>query len=587
MIELQRIIQYGDLYPEQEENLPAASSFIKGLRREDLCTITANMMSRLSGKPFFDLTRSPQKEEYDSLSFFLSDKDPDFARDVLARLDAAKKKLPSNYHGVFYATSKPAITSFQRLFFSVKPELNQSYRDQLGEAYFKALLLINQEVYDAEYDDNKYSNEPDDLKLARLYLAYNFANEDIEALNLNDLFRRQLAKSISLFTFLFRSKDKRIKILRQRFLAFFHIGRWIEYIIPHIMTIHFLKQKSGLLIIKRSGKYGKKARRVVEKSSIDKDIIIPVEDNSDFKVFRAYPYIRIKKHHYAITSQSFIIEHMYNSVYFELKKHRRDAGFQSDDEFRQYYTTEFSQKYMFEGYIKRCLPPNVEQSVSGSKCENILDNARQNGINANGIVPPDYYIRVPEGCIIMEYKDALTNAKVKESRDAEKLFADIKKKFLENDHGRHKGIAQILDSISAIQQGTFFFDKPSESCVVYPVLVVENQVYSMRGMHTFLEHLMRNECERRGLCSELIKPLILTDVATLRLYSDYFNANGLVKTFEDYYQHINPSGTIAEKEPFESLISFTEYMKDKDIGNMRNVYDHIMCEARSVLQKYE
>lgn len=586
-MELKRVIQYSDLFPEQTGILPDEKILVKGLKRESLCTITANMVQRLNGMPFFDNDLDPRKGEFDFVRFFLSDKDPDYTQEIIDRYSAAKKRLPANYTGGFTATSKVAIMSFQRLFFSVKPNVNQIYSVQIEKDFSNALLLENQKVYEAEFNPEKYESEPKDLQLARLYLAYNYSNEDVESSDTHDLFRRQLTKSVTLFTYLFRSKDIRVKVLRSRFLSHFRIGSWVEYIIPHVMSVHFLKENSGLLILKGSGKYEKKARRVVEKSCIEKDALISEGDNPDFIAFRGKPFIRLKKHHYAITNQSFVIEHIFNSVYFELKQFRKDAGFLSDDEFRQYYTTEFSQKYMFEGYVYRNLPYNTQFSISGSQCDDELEKERKSGLHTGGIVPPDYYIRVPEGCIVFEYKDALTNAKVKESRDAEKLFADIKKKFFKNERGSHKGITQLLDSAKAIQEGNFFFDKPSPDSIIYPVLVVDNPVYTMRGMHTLLDYIMREECLKRGMRSDTIKPLVLMDVATLKLYEDYLNSNGLIKTFESYYKHIDPNGAMARMQSFEVLISFTEFMKDKDIGGMGNVFDRIIREAKPVLRHYD
>ncbi len=535
--------------------------------------------------PFFDPTLDPRKNEYDFVRFFLSDRDPVFTQDVINRHAVAVRQLPDNIKGGFVATSKAAIMSFQRLFFSVTPETKQNYSPQIEKDFSRALLRVNENVYEANYDADKHLAEPLDLRLAHLYLAYYYANDDVESSDIQNTFRRQITKSITLFSFLFHSKDKRIKKLRAKFMAHYRIGNWVEYILPHIMTIHNLNGESGLLKIKGDHKQGRKARRVIEKSCIDKEALIPVSDNPDYMAFRSKPYIRMKKHHYAITNMTFVVEHMFNSVYFELKSFRKDAGFMSDDAFRQYYTTEFSQKYMFEGYVHQCTLSTVVRSVSGSQCDALLKQAKKNGKNTDSVVPPDYYLKVAEGCIVIEYKDALTSAKVKESRNAEKLFADIKRHFFENDKGSHKGVTQLLDSAKAIQEGTFFFDNPETDSVIYPVLVVDNPVYSMRGMHTVFEYWMREECKKRGLRSETIKPLILMDVATLKLYSDYLNSNGLVTTFEQYYQHIHPDGVIAKNEPFEMLISFTEFMKDKEIGNMKKVIDRLLLEAAPLLRE--
>lgn len=583
---LQRVIQYSDLYPDQSGSLPDVRQLIKGLGREELCTVTANMVQRIVGKPFFDNKLDPGLDEYDYVRFFLSDRDPFFLRDILSRYAFARRTLPNDYLEGFTATSKAAVMSFQRLFFSEQPEKNQDDSTQVEQAFFKALLLVNESVYGVKYDESKHSKEPSDLRLAHLYLAYNFANEDVESNDLSDLFRRQLTKSLSLFSFLSKSKDKRVKIIKEKFMAHYHIGSWSEYIIPHLMTLHYLNRKSGLLVIPGHFKAGRVARRVIRESCIDKDAVVSINENPDYMVFREKPYIRMKKHHYAITNHAFVIEHIFNSVYFELKHYRKDAGFMNDDEFRQFYTTEFSQKYMFESFVKLCIPESVSVGLSGSHCDELLLEAQRGGINTDGIVPPDFYLQLPEGCVVFEYKDALTSAKVKESRDAEKLFAEIRKKFFENTRGRHKGVTQLLDSIEAIQKGRFFFDNPSADSVIYPVLVIDNPVYSMRGMHTILEYMMREECLNRELRLDTVKPLILVDVATLKLYSNYLNSHGLIATFEDYYSHISNIGDSATRDPFESLVSFTEYMKDKDIQNMGSIYDDLIREAEPVLRHY-
>lgn len=585
-MKLQRVIQYSDLYPEQAGSLPDVRKLIKGLSRNNLCTITANMVQRIVGKPFFDNNLDPRLDEYDYVRFFLSDRDPAFLRDIMNRYTFARRALPTTYNGGFIATSKAAVMSFQRLFFSEQPDKNQDDSTQVEQDFFKALLLVNESVYGVIYDESKHVNEPSDLRLAHLYLAYSYANEDVESDDLSDLFRRQLTKSLSLFSFLFKSKDSRVKRLRKEFLAHFHIGNWSEYIIPHIMTLHYLDRKSGLLVIPGRSKSGRVARRVIQESCIDKEAIISIKDNPDYMVFRGKPYIRLKKHHYAITNHAFVIEHLFNSVYFELKHYRKDAGFINDDEFRQFYTTEFSQKYMFESFVRLCLPASVSVALSGSQCDEQLSEAKKRGRNVDGIVPPDFYLKVPEGCVVFEYKDALTSARVKESRDAEKLFAEIHEKFFENARGRHKGITQLLDSVMAIQKRTFFFDNLPDDVVIYPVLVIDNPVYSMRGMHTILEYMMREECQKRKLRVDNIKPLILMDVATLKLYSNYLNSHGLIATFEDYYSHISNTENSAAPDPFESLLSFTEFMKDKDIQNMGLIYDDLIREAEPVLRHY-
>lgn len=582
-----RVIHYSDLFPEQVGNKPDVRELIKGISRENLCSITVNMMLRIVGKPFYEKSLDNCSGSYDYIRFFLSKENADFLQDVKLRYAMAKQHILSlqDIEMDVVATSKAAVLDFQRYFMSVNPSKQQEINALTEQNCFKALLLCNEKVLTAKFDPLIHKEDSLHLYLAYLYLAYNYANEDVDSSDWHDLFRRQFIKSITLFSFLYRSKDKRIKVLRGKFLSHFNIRYWIDYIIPHIMTIYIVERSNNLVVLKGSGKYIKMARRVIQKSCIDKDNIIPIEMNDDFKRFRSLPYIKIAKHQYSVTSLSFVIEHMYNSVYFELKNYCKDVGFKSEADFRRYYTTEFSQKYMFERYVKQLLSDRVAFSIAGSQCEELLKGKHEG--KTTGIVPPDYYIRFPEGCLIFEFKDALTNAKIKESRDAEKLFAEIRKKFFENDEGNNKGVTQILDNVQAIQEKKFFFDSPSESSVIYPILVVDNPVYTMRGMHTVLESMMRNECHKRGLNSEIIKPLILMDVATLRLYSDFLRLHGLIQSFEDYYAYVTPYESTSIDVAFKTLISFSEYLKGNGVEQRDKVFDEIMRIAESTLRGYK
>ena len=105
-------------------------------------------------------------------------------------------------------------------------------------------------------------------------------------------------------------------------------------------------------------------------------------------------------------------------------------------------------------------------------------------------------------------------------------------------------------------------------------------------MRNVLEYMMREECSKRGMRSNNIKPLVVVDVAALKLYADYLNTNGLIEVFEDYYKHVDPQGQKVKDELFESLISFSEFMKSKPVQNIGKVFNRIIREAKPVLQRY-
>ena len=147
-MDIARIVQYTDIYPEQRCNLPEIDKLLGGINRPHLCTITANMSSRLVEQPFFDNTLDPNNDEYDYVRFFLSRENPAYTKDVIDRFnyfrqnDTTKEGLSIKY----VATTKAAVMSFQRRFFSIPPS-SDSFSLQTEIDFFNALLLINALVY--------------------------------------------------------------------------------------------------------------------------------------------------------------------------------------------------------------------------------------------------------------------------------------------------------------------------------------------------------------------------------------------------------------------------------------------------------
>ncbi len=575
-----RVVQYSDIYPEQKDNLPKVEDLICGINRAHLCTMTSNMFDRLVEQPFYDNDLDPRNEEFDYIRFFLSHNNPSFIQKAVNRYRVflnREQRQKQNIDVKYVATTKAAVMTFQRFFFSLPPSVDR-FDYKMEQDFFNALLLINQQVYDLQFDDKKHENEPPDLRLAHLFLANSYANEDIDASDLYDSFRRQLIKSVELFSFLCR--DKRLKKIKERFYAHFRIGTWTDYIIPHIMCTHWMKRKSGLLLVEGKHITGRMARRILKQSSVDCKEVIPFAKNEDYTQFRGRPFIRLARNRYAITNISFVVEHIYNSLYFEFKKYRADAGFMDDDQFRTYVTTEFSQKFMFHRFARRCLHGDEVKVLDGTQCDEIVKEKQ-----AKGVHPLDFYVRNTNSCVLFEFKDTLLSAKTKDERDPEKFFAEIRKKFVEKPDGTPKGIGQLIKNVKAIQEGSFIFDDLPSDMTIYPVLVVDNYVYTMRAMRTKLEYLMREYCRENVVNDSFVKPLILVDVATFRLYADYFSSKGFVDVFEEYYRAIQLPTNPNYDDLFNSMISFSDFMKDKQVGNMGQVFDQLIKQVGPYLRK--
>lgn len=428
--------------------------------------------------------------------------------------------------------------------------------------FFKAMLLANQKANFGQYSANM--NDKLDLQLAETYLAYNYANEGIESSDTQDSYRRQVVRFVELVTFL--EQQKKLKPLRELFRKHYHIGSIYHYLAPHIIIVN--RNKIGIHIFKGGNKIAKLCKKVMKRSSIRYDDVIPIEKNADYSYFRAFPAIQMDKHQYVVTSTAFMLEHIYESLYFQLKPFARFAGFKNVDEFRTYITTKFTQDWMFNRFMSRCIG-NSEKALNEQQCEQVA-------IKNRNVEPPDYYVKENGNVILFELKDTLAKAITKEKRNANEFFADLKERFYENKKGSRKAIRQLMDNVRCIQNGTFVFDNIPSDSIVYPVIVVDSTYFTQRGIHTKLEYWMRDYCKSLVIDDTKVKPLILMDISTLRLYCRTLKNKGFVYHFERYYKDIEWASHPNMNTLLNALKSFSEYMAHNPVEDIDTVFNQVM-----------
>ncbi len=581
---LERVVEYKDLFPEEIDNIPDVKDLIVGINRKKLITMLSNMVNILVEKPFYDPNLKPDNKEYtDYLRFFLSKDNKNYILEIISRYRQFEKRSRSDgFEGPFIATRVAAVMMLERLIFSLSPCYNK-YDCKQEVIFFKALLIINQIVNNAVYDCAKDIQLPLNLRLANVVLAYSFSNEGNEFEDYHDVYRRQMVRMKELFVY--ANNRKTWKPLRKLFFHNFGIKHWTHYLIPHTFVANKIKGKSGVLIMKNCDRVTKTSLKIIRKCSIDYNEVIPFEKNKDYSEFKSRPFIQLDKHHFVVVNGRFVIEHLYESMYFQLKKYRSFAGYNNDDDYRRDFTTDFTQNWMLNRFMSYCLT-GTEKCVLTENDSNDIKTKQ----NRENVHPIDYYIHVDEGVLLFELKDTLSSAKTKDKRDAEVFFNDLYERFCEstskNDKLSPKGVKQLLLNVQAIQDGTFIFDNVRRDETIYPIIVVDSTYYTMRGVHTKLEYWMRDFCNSSGISDNTVKPLILMDISTLRLYADSFKKEGFIYYFEKYYSDISFHNNNLDSG-LNSLKSFSEFMNDKYNENIESVFKQVMSEVTREFKKYE
>lgn len=118
-----------------------------------------------------------------------------------------------------------------------------------------------------------------------------------------------------------------------------------------------------------------------------------------------------------------------------------------------WFTTHFSENYLFKQLINYCFPKT-------DIC--LFDNDYLNkGIQA----APDCYIKMDNDVLLFENKDILINGNIKASYNFESTINEIKKKLLLKK--KPVGIGQLVTHIKTLLNGNKDFDSSFQMLILY------------------------------------------------------------------------------------------------------------------------
>jgi hypothetical protein len=178
---------------------------------------------------------------------------------------------------------------------------------------------------------------------------------------------------------------------------------------------------------------------------------------------------------------------------------------------------------------------------------------------------PDYYIRDKSKVYILEYKDVLLNADIKQSYSIDTIKSEISKKFIINEKGSAKGITQLINYIEKIRNNEFqkIDNYDFTRVTIYPILVYTDFSFNLSGINFFLNSEFLKLLGQRNISnSHLIKDVVLIDIDTFVKFQDLFRDKRLRinDCLNDFY---NVTGN--KSKPFDSVIPFNMFIHNKTL----------------------
>lgn len=520
--ELLGVVGYDEVYRESP-NKPELESLLKGIPRIWAVRLVSNIQNKLVGIPFYNPHFDGKSNlQIDAPRFFLGPENQFEMRKVVEgyKMYLREKEINGQQPMLYSAASETPLFLLRAIM--AMPE-SKTVIDMatLERNLFKAFLLANDATISRDHGDNPYnSKEEKELYLSTMMMS-RFAYNDITGIQseLRTQLINQTVRCITLFEFLTQKEE--LKDIYFDFLTDYNILSWERYLCTYWSVVAKIGFNTGIIDFKRVLDMDHLLEEsVIDRDSTDIHLNISIDDNIDYVAFRRKPFLKLGPRVYAIIDVGFVIDRIYNALFFELNNFWNKRHPENPDEFNRIFTTEYSEEFMLANTMKEVAEKYGWLALTDAECGEIVPSKRLSS-------PPDFYIRKGKDIILFEGKDVKIKKEIKADGTISDLLKTAERNFVGyyDDNGKYrlKGVGQLVRNAKRIQDGAFLWDTEAmRDCTIYLVLVLSDPRQVAAGWKNYLNRRMYEECRRVGVDESRIKPLILVDLGTLYIYKENF-----------------------------------------------------------------
>ncbi len=480
-----------------DEPRPKIEELLFGIPTSTILTITAHFMAKIHAK------EDDYALQREIINRWVNQQTDIIRNKILKKFDEISEK-----HGfkISFFNNITSLYFYQKLFLHYNEDEDRDLTADEELRLIKAYLLVSEIWTENEIEHLKQRPSTVDEWVAYL-LPFQMTHNEIQSYK---DFRAQLIKAIYFFRFL--EQDKELGQYLPDFLKQYGLSTWHEYLrhtlIPYVLSIS--GSKSTVLVFDQTNR--------IETDYWD-SFCIKLEKykaKPDFLELRESPVFKIKEFNYLFYNYNFIIDKLYQSLQFVFSKLLIKKGIVKDfgDFKSKYYSERFSENFMFYKAIEHCI--SNQRNIIAFNGEELASLLGEKG--------PDYYIRVDNHILLIEFKDVLMGAGPKVSYNFQSISDEIERKLVKNEEGKAKGVGQLAKFINEIPKGGFAFDKyQGDNLIIYPMIVVTDKALTLFGINYLLEN---DFCNLVQPCDyKIIKHLSLMSLDTLLLFQDLFNEN--------------------------------------------------------------
>lgn len=267
------------------------------------------------------------------------------------------------------------------------------------------------------------------------------------------------------------------------------------------------------------------------------------EVDDSFGVLRNKFLYKLNQFKFLILDVNFLLNQFYKAQIFSFNTFLKSKGVKGD------FLSEKGKNFTENIYLPIVLDACFHHFIRfyGDAC-----------VNSNKEELCDAYLRESNKVCLIEFKDVLLNASVKNSADKEKLFAEFDKKFVANQTNKPKGITQLINAIKDIDKNSISFDtlETKERLEIYPIIIYTDLSFGIEGVNKIFKEKFNDEIQKISLNNVVVKDVTFINLNFFEIREDYFARKllNLYQMLDDYHQHTTNSDY--SLTPFEVFSRF-------------------------------
>ncbi len=556
-------IEYNPIFCRYSK--PNIRKTISCFSRDEIINFIIRLSNDCVNKPALNLLRLLSQNNYwkNSLTYRMSD----------------YIECHSSENKVYSACFNQTLLELLRYALSVNSDIRSEREDNeysLEFSLVKVVALLNEKIVNFKICNNSIP----ELMVTGIEL-----NQELNENNYADLYKEQLIFAVELFAFL-EGNPTYIPLLNA-FLTKYGIKNWRNYVVTIMALVSDANSCTRILDFKRiKDDDGLINRNLVDLLSFPYTATVGYKENVDYSFFRQYPIIKIQDDIYVVYNVGFLLDKLYNCLYFDLKTIAESVENEQKINVSSLVTNEFVEKTVFDKFLKKCC------SSSSYYCFAETDCLEQYKPKRKELGSPDFLLQRKTGkeILLFECKDIRIRGELKEQRNFSLLESELKNKLMLKTYSdgkkckktRRIGVGQLAGHVRNIRKHEFRWgDGIKADSIVYPVLVIANHKLMWNGLFDMLNEWYVQSLRNEGVSgSESNKPLIIMSPLCLIKHSKRFKKDGFEMYFEEYYRH-SKFQTGTNVDYINKGLTFDEFM-DKYPSKLDDVFEIVHKE---VLQK--